>query len=389
MSQNIQTNNESALTTRTHQETENLEKLDRLMKGTGGASTDNVRVAAGFMKWALEGNAHLISPATAPPNIPLGCEFAFSKVLVSNDPSKGDVYKTEGGKLAIHKSGLERIAKAAGVVWDMKQCGRIDDMKDSNFAAYRVVGHYRDLDGTVMPVFGEKQMDLREGSERAKSMSTGDLKQQRKFVAEHAETKAKLRAIRSLGIKSGYTEADLLLPFVVVKLAFNGRTSEQDDPDRSIQKAYSLMIAQDMLGSTNLLYGASPAPQLKDVTPSPALTTGNVETGQSETSQQESTKCVPGKCLGLDPNVTHIAECFQPPPAAEPWTIATPGPVQGLKINDEKVTPQILDMLRTHYVQTLENEALEPLRRQEFLEEQKMVEAEIKRRGLFEYAAKS
>lgn len=384
--------NESALATRSPEELQQLEKLDVLMKGSGGASTDNVRIAAGFMKWALDGNAHLISPATAPPNIPLGCEFAFSKVIVSNDPNKGDVYRTEGGKLAIHKSGLERIAKAAGVVWDTRQCGRTDDMKDPHFAAYRVVGHYQDLDGTVMPVFGEKQMDLREGSERAKSMKAGDLQQQRKFIAEHAETKAKLRAIRSLGIKSGYSDNDLSIPFVVVKLHFNGRTNEVDDPDRSLQKQYSLMIAQNMTGSKNLL-GFGDTSELKDVTPPPALTRNaeETQTEQTQLEHQESPKqCVPGGCLGMAEGVQHIPACFGAMPEPKPWIIPKDrGPAHGMAINDERVTPQILEAMRLFYVTAIEDPALPDLTKQGLIEEGRFLEAEIKRRGLFEYAPKS
>lgn len=385
----------SALAMRSPEEIQQLEKLDALIKGAGdGASTNNVRIAASFMKWALDGNAHLISPATAPPNIPVGFEFAFSRVLISGDTSKGDVYKTEGGKLAIHKSGLERLAKAAGVVWDMKQCGRTDDMKEPNFAAYRVVGHFRDLDGTIMPVFGEKQMDLRDGSERAKSMTPGDLKQQRKFIAEHAETKAKLRAIRSLGIKSGYTEKDFEFPFVVVKLAFNGRTSIQDDPDRSIQKAYSLMIAQDTIGVKNLLYGTEPGPELKDVTPTPELketTPSALMAGNVETEPEQLKQCVPGKCLGMEPGAQHIPQCYgAPAPEPEPWVIPQGrGPAQGLAINDERVTPQLLESMRDFYQTAIEDAETPDLARQGLIEEQKFLEAEIKRRGLFEHAAKS
>jgi len=389
--------NESALATRTPEEIEQLERLDALIKGSGGgASTNSVRAAAAFMKWAQDGNAHMISPATAPPNIPVGFEFAFSRVLISGDTTKGEVYKTEGGKLAIHKSGLEKLAKAAGVVWDMKQCGRTDDMKDSNFAAYRAVGHYRDLDGTIMPVFGEKQMDLREGSERAKSMTPGDLKQQRKFIAEHAETKAKLRAIRSLGIKSGYTERDFDIPFVVVKLAFNGRTSIQDDPDRSIQKAYSLMIAQDTLGVKNLLYGAEPGPALKDVTPTETATATEgggeppAEAKETATSGDAPKQCAPGKCLLMEPGAVHISECYGVVREPEPWVIPSDrGPASGLSINDERITPAVLEMMRSRYVSAIESESTPPLERQGLVEEQKFLEAEIKRRQLFEHAPKS
>jgi hypothetical protein len=243
---------------------ERTEQLAALIDKSGSGSTNDVTVAAAFMKWAVENNCHLISPQSAPPKPPIGCEYSFSRTVIDPDPTKGQVHVIEG-KLSLSKTAINRIAKMAGVKWDDDRSGRTDDGSDPNYASYKAVGWYRDFDGQVIPITGTKTMDLRDGSERAKKMKPGDLQQQRFFIAEHAETKAKLRAIREgMVIATSYTPQQLgdNHPFVVVKLALNGRTTVEDDPDRSIQSKLAEKIADNMLGAQAGLYGGNPRPEL-------------------------------------------------------------------------------------------------------------------------------
>jgi hypothetical protein len=245
---------------------ERTEQLAALIDKSGSGSTNDVTVAAAFMKWAVENDCHLISPQSAPPKPPIGCEYSFSRTAIDPDPSKGQVHVIEG-KLSLSKTAINRIAKMAGVKWDDDRSGRVDDGKDPNYASYKAVGWYRDFDGQVIPITGTKTMDLRDGSERAKKMKPGDLQQQRFFIGEHAETKAKLRAIREgMVIATSYTPQQLgdKHPFVVVKLALNGRTTVEDDPDRSIQTRLADKITDNMLGASTSLYGRPELPPFVD-----------------------------------------------------------------------------------------------------------------------------
>lgn len=233
--------------------------------------------------------AFLISPSATCPNLPLGCEVAFSSVLVDENNS-AEVYEVNGKK-ALSKTSLNRIAKAAGVDWDSRESRRTDDGKTSTYASYKAVGRVRDFDGTWRTITGEKAVDLTDGSELARTLKSGDLSQQRKFIAEMAETKAKLRAIRSMGIPTSFEKGQLAKPFVCARLVFTGRTN---DPE--LQKIFAVETARAMLGGTEALYGGRPAlsPMPHDeesdatVAASAEGTAGEQGNGQGEVAKTES-----------------------------------------------------------------------------------------------------
>jgi hypothetical protein len=86
-------------------------------------------------------------------------------------------------------------------------------------------------------------MDLREGSEQARGAGDG-LAIQRSFILRHAESKAKLRAIRDcLALKTAYLPKELERPFVCPKLVFTG-----DFGDPEINRAVAMRIAERSLG---------------------------------------------------------------------------------------------------------------------------------------------
>src|SRR5690606_12675198 len=70
----------------------------------------------------------------------------------------------------------------------------------------------------------------------------------------HAESKAKLRVIRSLGIRTSYSRGELAKPFIVVRAVFTG---ESNDPE--VRRRNADRIADRFLGASDMLFG-SPAP---------------------------------------------------------------------------------------------------------------------------------
>jgi hypothetical protein len=132
-------------------------------------------------------------------------------------------------------------------------------------------------------------MDLRDGSPqidaliakaRAKNRDPApQIREMRLHILAHAESKAKLRAIRSLGLRSSYAPAELQKPFVVAHLVFTGKT---DDPE--LRRAFALKRADAMLGATAMLYGpppaapvAAPSMRLAAPTPPPALSASPID----------------------------------------------------------------------------------------------------------------
>lgn len=231
--------------------------------------------------------AHVIAPAMSAATLPEGCEVVTSAVLidVANETYKVGTVK-EGNEYietrGLGKVALERIAGAAGISWDPSASGRLDDGSDPYYCAWRVVGNLRHFDGTEVTIEGSKEMDLREGSpqlqalfDRAKTGKSKDpsaqIREMRLHIMAHAESKARLRAIRSIGLRPAYTAAELKKPFVVARLAFNGRSA---DPET--QRAFSMLTAQAMLGGRRALYGgerdsgrALPAPRSVQALPAP------------------------------------------------------------------------------------------------------------------------
>lgn len=332
----------------------------------GGSSTNDSDYGTKILKWALNNGCHLVSPATALPNLPVGCEVAFSRVFI-DAKNPGDVYPIPGRQeLGLSKTALDKIAKGVGVSWDPIQSHRTDDGSDPLYASFKAVGFYRHFDGTMMTIIGEKQMDLRDDSPSAKQMKPGELSQARRFIAEHAETKARLRAIRSLGIQTSYHPDELSKPFVTAKLMLTGRVAPQDDPTGELGKILTHNISQSMLGASSQLYGGEPAAvpaQIAAPASAGPLLIGDpapaVENTQAEQRTAPETQETTGE--------------------PEPWVITT-GRCKGMKINDPKVANDTLSALTDFYVMSLEREDATKEQKEQYQAELRIVETEVQRR---------
>ncbi len=220
------------------------------------------------LQWASD-NAHIISPATTCGKLPEGCSVALTIVYLD---MRDDAHSVGGGKYGLLKHAVMKLAVAAGVAFDPHSSGRQDDGSDPYYCNWRAIGAWRHLDGSVLTLVGDKEMDLREGSAQVERIyanasggeAAGDkqLMEMRAFIVGHAQTKAELRAIRKgLGIRS-YTASEFEKPWVVAKLMFTGQS---DNP--RIAEANAAAIRNSMLGGSQALFGPPPgstvpAPQL-------------------------------------------------------------------------------------------------------------------------------
>lgn len=197
-----------------------------------------------------KGSFHLITPSTVVQSIPEGCEVAISTIQIDPNPDNGEVYKQKKGKLALTGTSLAKVSAAAGVSWDPRQCRRIDDRSDPRYVEYTAVGGWRLFDGVFIVEQGTRAADLRDGSDEISEMSAEQVAQQRRFILPLAESKAKNRVIRRLGVKSGYTTEELARPFAVARLMWTGRT---DDPE--LRREFARMTAERMNASGAELFG--------------------------------------------------------------------------------------------------------------------------------------
>lgn len=216
----------------------------------------------------LSGSYHLVTPTTQVEALPIGFGVAISLVNVNPDTSKsgpGDVYSVGGGKVGLAGTKILEIAGAAGVDWDPRECGRLDNGSNPHYCHFRAVGYVKNLDGSERRLIGEVEIDAREGSPQIDEIVSKareanpprdpsiQIRELRKFLLRHAETKAKLRAIASMGIKRSYNPSELSKPFAVARLMFTGRT---EDPN--LREKFALMNAEHAIKGRSALYGGAP-----------------------------------------------------------------------------------------------------------------------------------
>jgi hypothetical protein len=234
------------------------------------------------------GEYNLVAPATRVGDLPPGCGVSMSVLRVdpriTNPASKQgpDVYQVDGGKLALQKHVLDRLAAAVGVAWDPRTSGRLDDGRDAHYCRYRASGVYRDFSGRTLAVSGEYELDLRDGSERSNT-TPKNLGNMRKFIVARAETGARTRAISAMGIKRAYEPHELDKPFVIASLHFDGRSA---DPET--QRILTQETARAMLGGTAALFGVSPQPAFSaPVLPASSLRDEVIEAEQDDERPSE------------------------------------------------------------------------------------------------------
>lgn len=225
-----------------------------------GSYRDPATLNAALQK--VSERCHLLTPATTVGTIPEGCEVLLTAVTVDVEH---ETYKPRKGSddLALKGVALNRIAAAYGVSWIPSQCFRDDDGSSPYYVHYKCAGIYKAFDGQPMVITGEKVVDLRGTHEKglapqAEGMSEKELSQARSHILSLAESKAKNRATRSIGIRASYTKAELAKPFVCARVMFTGRT---DDP--TLKPLFAAEIARKFDGGTSSLYGAPqqlPAP---------------------------------------------------------------------------------------------------------------------------------
>jgi hypothetical protein len=311
-------------------------------------------------------SAHLVSPATACDILPDGFSVSLCTVLVDIDretyPTLSKDDDESGGrngdpneKRALGKTALERIAMAAGVSWDPNRSGRLDNGRDPHYARYRAVGTVRQFDGQLITLVDEREIDLREGCaqvalirEKArmralwqKKPNDGGAKQiqeLRQHILSHAISKARLRAIRTLGLRSWYTRKELGLPFVIAKIMATGQS---DDP--VLRREFGRMILGNALDSNRSLYGepSAKAPQLTAYHDPPPIEATGVEEDvagapvpASVPPPSASPEPAKAKTPSTPPTKTYPQQTGAPPPGVTSATGA-PAPVSSASTPSE------------------------------------------------------
>lgn len=207
---------------------------------------------------------HVLSPAIAVSNLADGYGANLALVRIDSEVTLDKFGNGQGPdcyfsksmhkdvtKRSLNKLGVMKIGDAAGVQWIPGHCRRTDNRQTKNYWSWTYVGTVRTHDGQVKVIQGSKTVDLRDGSAAALDMRSDDqLRKARAMGDELAETKAMLRALRNLGIRSSYTVDELKKPFLIVRFSF---TPDMSDPD--IKK----LVTERAISGVGSLYSAPSA----------------------------------------------------------------------------------------------------------------------------------
>jgi len=231
-----------------------------------------------------EQDANMLCPTTKIDGLSDWHDVVVDSISLSVNPDDGDIYKQRDNdsKSILTGQALQKLAVCAGVVWNPRETKATT--LEKNYVAYNAVGCIRKTDGQMVCFQAEYDIDMdviedeiREKYEFKrrewldenynktwfKKMSPANQKayvdkkinEELNFKRRHktklAATGAKNRVIRALlGIKKGYTAAELQKPFVMPRVIIR-----PDFSDPEVKRTMMQVAIQSMTG----VYGPMPA----------------------------------------------------------------------------------------------------------------------------------
>lgn len=178
-----------------------------------------------------------------------GTDTYFSKAFMKAPEGQN----APSAQRAPSKVGLLKIAQNAGIRWTPAACVRTDDGSAQHYWSFAVAGEYLTPDGIWLQLTGNAEVDLRDGSAQMLAMGNNpkQLAMARQFGLANAESKAKNRAIRSLGMATTYTVDELnRKPFLMLRATFH--PAADDEVGRRV-------FATVAMGASHMLYGQNSA----------------------------------------------------------------------------------------------------------------------------------
>lgn len=204
--------------------------------------------------------SHLVTPSRECVRLHDGTAVAvtflqFDGVLLPKEMGNRDVHRNREGDLSLRKEALNQIARAAGIDWIPKECGRVGNRSNPFYVEYRAAAKWRRFDASEHTEADSRAVDLRDNSVEIEGMTKEQLAHDRRFILAIAESKAKARVIRELGVYLSYSEAEFEKPFAVLRLVHTGKTKNKE-----LNNEMALQLQRSMTGGSDALYGAKGQP---------------------------------------------------------------------------------------------------------------------------------
>lgn len=156
------------------------------------------------------------------------------------------------------KALLDRVANGLGISWDASLCKRIDSGKHPYVRAAQAAGRIKNFDGTDRQFQAMGEIDLMNGSALANAIEARfrdrgrvEIERRRQHIGSHADTIARLRAIRQLGLRDSYLPTELEKPFFLARVQFTGRSE-----NAATQQVFVERVADTFLPAASALFGA-------------------------------------------------------------------------------------------------------------------------------------
>ena len=247
------------------------------------------QLSAAMAQWK-SANCHVLTPITDVSALPPDIELAAQAVVFDTGPASGDTYHAahihkDQNECSLTKTALDKICAASGINW-IESC-RSDDRSIPWYWEWSVRGQMVDVTGQVRILVGSASVDMRDESPlglsflkpsgQGRRVNPTGLANARAKGMEQAESKAKNRAVRSLGIKQKYTKAELAKAFICLRPILVPK-----DPE--VRRQVTMAAARALYGGevAGHLAGGSPTaaePQAEEIVVSEAGTV-NKATGE-------------------------------------------------------------------------------------------------------------
>lgn len=156
------------------------------------------------------------------------------------------------------KSLLDTVARDLGLSWDATLSKRTDNGSSPYVRSCQAAGRVRNFDGTFRDIQAHAEIDVRDGSPLAAAIVAKfgqrgrvELARRRQFILSHADTAARLRGIRQLGLRDNYLPIELeKKAFFTARCAFTGKSDNE-----ATQQVFDQHVAGTFLPATVAVFG--------------------------------------------------------------------------------------------------------------------------------------
>lgn len=143
---------------------------------------------------------------------------------------------------------LDQVVRELGVGWIADHCRRTDDQHNAHIRSFQAGGRIQEFHGAWRPIQAHSEVDLTNNSPLVRKISARfgersrlEIERRRQFITGLADTGARLRAVRQLGVRDWYSSGDLAKAFFCARVIFHGQSASPETKaifDKAVAEAF-------------------------------------------------------------------------------------------------------------------------------------------------------